>query len=134
MRARVLARDHPCGGIEAKRLAVRLTGSHTNHRGAGTLSFPDLAWMGIENHDPLPDLTDPATLGCLLALVREAWAPWRPGLWLYVTVSSTPEGEFRFAVSGRGRNSANVSMSDWYASEAEALVSALESAPTQEKS
>ena len=25
----------------------------------------------------LPDLTDPATLGCLLALVREAWAPAR---------------------------------------------------------
>ena len=23
----------------------------------------------------LPDLTDPATLGCLLALVREAWGP-----------------------------------------------------------
>lgn len=25
--------------------------------------------------DALPDLTDPATLGCLLALVREAWGP-----------------------------------------------------------
>jgi len=25
----------------------------------------------------LPDLTDPATLGCLLALVREAWEPRR---------------------------------------------------------
>lgn len=24
-------------------------------------------------HDQLPDFTDPATLGCLLALVREAW-------------------------------------------------------------
>ena len=32
--------------------------------------------LGAEWHDPddlLPDLTDPATLGCLLALVREAW-------------------------------------------------------------
>ena len=25
----------------------------------------------------LPDLTDPATLGCLLSLVRESWAPAR---------------------------------------------------------
>lgn len=27
----------------------------------------------VRDADALPDLTDPATLGCLLALVREAW-------------------------------------------------------------
>lgn len=63
----------------------------------------------------LPDLTDPATLGCLLALVREAWgAPdlharregdgWR--VW---------ESEWRSCAYGR--------------TEAAALVSALEAAP-----
>lgn len=30
------------------------------------------------NQDAIPDLTDPATLGCLLALVREAWD--QPGI------------------------------------------------------
>ena len=28
---------------------------------------------GIDRIQALPDLTDPATLGCLLALVRDAW-------------------------------------------------------------
>jgi hypothetical protein len=28
-------------------------------------------WLPVEGH--VPDLADPATLGCLLALVREAW-------------------------------------------------------------
>lgn len=32
-----------------------------------------LAPQGRHGKDELPDLTDPATLGCLLALVREAW-------------------------------------------------------------
>lgn len=27
----------------------------------------------VDELDPTPDLSDPATLGCLLALVREAW-------------------------------------------------------------
>ena len=48
-----------------------------------------------------PDLTDPATLGCLLSLVREAYADGRAGSW-------------------RGYG---------YASEAETLVAALEAAP-----
>jgi len=33
---------------------------------------PDLLWRWTPKVD-LPDLRDPATLGCMLALVREAW-------------------------------------------------------------
>lgn len=73
--------------------------------------------------DDLPDLTDPATLGCLLALVREAWG----------TAFTSPDYEAgasgltvagwevietaRFRTVGVGRT------------EAEALVAALEGAP-----
>jgi hypothetical protein len=32
---------------------------------------------GVVSRSDVPDLTDPATLGCLLALVREAWEPHR---------------------------------------------------------
>jgi hypothetical protein len=63
-----------------------------------------------------PDLTDPATLGCLLALVREAWGAechtqWRGGYW---TVED-----------GNG----DASWGDHCVYEAEALVAALEAAP-----
>ena len=75
------------------------------------------AWIG-EGHairtcrgQLLPDLTDPATLGCLLALVREALdIP-------YLCISISPEG--RWWVDG-------YSLHD---TEAEALVAALEAAP-----
>jgi hypothetical protein len=65
----------------------------------------------------LPDLTDPATLGCLLALVRELRqeptgfvVPTHAGGWSYYT---------------------RLIAADWYAgdTEAEALLAALESAP-----
>ena len=67
----------------------------------------------------LPDLEDPATLGCLLALVREAWGdpclhigllPARWGVW---TSQNMPLHE----CVGKGLT------------EAEALVAALEAAP-----
>jgi hypothetical protein len=66
----------------------------------------------------LPDLSDPATLGCLLALVREAWgipslslSPWQGG-W-----------EFAWAEDGA------VGPCGYWLTEAEALVAALEAAP-----
>jgi hypothetical protein len=68
--------------------------------------------------DALPDLTDPATLGCLLALVREAWEQDDMGACRYREywcAEVTPQEGQRHAFYG--------------ASEAEALVLALESAP-----
>jgi len=67
----------------------------------------------------LPDLTDPATVGCLLALVREAWGTaiivsysYDDGLWETMWEGATAAGW-----CGRGDT------------EAAALVTALESAP-----
>jgi hypothetical protein len=74
----------------------------------------------------LPDLTDAATIGCLLALVREAWGD--PGFY-------TARGDVRIKDTGllgwdffgylRGKSCKGM----LYRSEAEALVAALESAP-----
>lgn len=73
----------------------------------------------------LPDLTDPATLGCLLALVREAWGP-------EATVSVNISGFW--AVGGariqKGKSAGHtINLGIWKATELEALVSALEVAP-----
>ena len=65
-----------------------------------------------------PDLTDPATLGCLLALVREAWGD--------PHVYAAPDGEDDLWVC-HVRISASCSGIE-AASEAEALVAALEAA------
>lgn len=86
----------------------------------------------------LPDLTDSATLGCLLALVREAWrCPT-----VYVRQSTTcrqSDGVIAWEVcdlylDAKACRALGVpregSVGSWgHGSEAEALVSALESAP-----
>ena len=68
--------------------------------------------------DIMPDLTDPATLGCLLALVREAHAV--PFLQVSVKISRGHGYQFDCHPHHRGQ---------WVDSEAEALVAALEAAP-----
>ena len=65
----------------------------------------------------LPDLTDPATLGCLLALVREAWGD--PFL------CPAADRETGWWLNGY----AAVDYLQSYRTEAEALVAALEGAP-----
>jgi hypothetical protein len=78
----------------------------------------DLLWRWRNDLD-VPDLRDPATLGCLLTLVRGAWCdtrlscvPWRLG-WSVMRV-------------WQNESHGTVSAGD---TEAEALVAALEAAP-----
>jgi hypothetical protein len=71
------------------------------------------------NVSMLPDLTDPATLGCLLALVREAWSDQR--------INTLPTTDGGWAVADGD--------DDWICTgttESAALVAALEAAPDTE--
>ncbi len=81
-----------------------------------------------EPDDDIPDLTDPATLGCLLALVREAWGAPRA----LVRLSSNGKSFHVFDVDSvtMGGNWAAFLCGDLIPqTEAEALVAALEAAP-----
>ena len=69
----------------------------------------------------VPDLTDPATLGCLLALVREAWGDPEAHLAL--------GGGGWVLMSGESRVADVVYPSPAGRTEAAALVAALEAAP-----
>ena len=66
-----------------------------------------------------PDLTDPATMGCLLALVREAWGP---------TFHLIPQGGW-LVQGARLPAGGTINLGICATSEAEALVAALEAAP-----
>jgi hypothetical protein len=94
-------------------------------RAVGRRNLP-AAWFRVEEvlssltgewANALPDLTDPATLGCLLALVREAWGD--PFL------CAVGDRETGWRLDGY----AIVEDIHSYQSEAEALVAALEAAP-----
>jgi hypothetical protein len=69
----------------------------------------------------LPDLTDPATLGCLLALVREAWGDDEA----YAIPWHDEDGGWTICVREAERC---ITVSEGN-TEAEALVAALEAAP-----
>jgi len=79
---------------------LRYAGTHVNHTRA------------------IPDVTDPATLGCLLALVRKAHAV----PFLHVSVKISREHGYQFDCHPHHRG-------QWVDSEAEAIVAALEDAP-----
>jgi hypothetical protein len=68
--------------------------------------------------EAIPDLSDPATIGCLIALVREARR--EPGY--APSCLDAIEGAWVVETPSRKRQTR-------YASEAEALVAALEAAP-----
>ena len=79
--------------------------------------------------DQLPDLSDPATLGCLLALVREAWGSDR----CFSRQEDTPAGVKWFVLCPTPKRLAERIGAGWHGpftgvTEAEALVAALESA------
>lgn len=71
-----------------------------------------------ECYGSLPDLRDPATLGCILALVREAWLEARGDRRIHCRVRANVYRVYS-GVSPVGR---------WMESEAEALLLALEAA------
>ena len=82
----------------------------------------------VQDADALPDLTDAATLGCLLALVREAWG---------CVVVTSPDYDYDDDEARQGPNVVGwraVETVRWMwvgegKTEAEALVVALERAP-----
>jgi hypothetical protein len=96
------------------------------HSGATGYSIrvPQHGYVGVEGE--YPDLTDPATLGCLLALVRRAWND--PTISPACYGSPFDADAVVWDVKGHWPG-ASVKLDVTAESEAEALVAALEGAP-----
>lgn len=87
--------------------------------GPHRLAHPaDIQWV---QHRSVPDLTDPATKGALLHLVREAWGD--PGLY------AMGRGGWRVCGGCTDGHQTGLTKSGVRATEAEALVAALKAAP-----
>ncbi len=80
--------------------------------------YADLSYIAECVQGSLPDLTDPATFGCLLALVRKAWGQ---GVYLL------PDGGW-YVKGARLQDGVSIGLGICATSEAEALVAALEAA------
>lgn len=104
---------------------VGLTGMHGACRYASPMGGVEWAVVPLPvptSSDVLPDLTDPATLGCLLALVREAWGD--PAL--SVTAGYGKDRKVEWDVEHPHPDSLPEALWTYFDTEAEALVAALE--------
>lgn len=100
-----------------------LHGTPTREGIAWTTRYSDL---GLHvDADRVPVLSDPATLGCLLALVREAWA--------YPSAQVAPMFTAGAGWLAYTNDDGDRDHRFYGASEAEALVAALEAAPCAER-
>lgn len=105
---------------EAEALGKRLVACKGFRPLRGMLDMQGRSWgadllFRWSNEVDVPDLRDPATLGCVLALVREAWGICEVRTGIRWCVVVRPAGGGRRSIYG--------------ATEAEALVAALEAAP-----
>lgn len=84
---------------------------------------------GVGFSDPIvPDLSDPATLGCMLALVQEAWNACRISL-CFSAVTPNQERSWAIPVSYLTERDGIKNESFYGRTHGEALVAALEAAP-----
>lgn len=110
--------------------SVRLFYMHGGVSGgwwAGSTSGERIRLTNDDMRSATPILTDPATRGCVLDILRQAWEPHLPSAWaIHVRpVAQTLERPAGWQVAGL-----DVGGGDWvYESEAAALVVALEDAP-----